>query len=161
VLVRHVQLHRLRARGFERHRMRPDERRIVELHDVIRPARQQLANLAPLEPRSPRLLRRERGQPPPTAAQFVAVHARVLGKGLRRRGGVQEVIRVHAVHHVYMMAGVPERVRQAVDVHRVAAEAVRRVEGREVQEVQRPSGVPRTAHAGVSRCSQGHAADPE
>ena len=49
---------------------------------------------------------------------------------------VEQVIRIAAVHDVHLVVRVGERVRQTMQIDRIAAEAVRRVEGREVEEAE-------------------------
>jgi hypothetical protein len=55
-----------------------------------------------------------------------------------RRGRVQQVVRVAAMRDVDVMPLVAKRMRQPVQVDGVAAEAPRRVERRQVEEVQGP-----------------------
>ncbi len=67
----------------------------------------------------------------------MANDARMLGKADLRLGGVLQVIRVHAVDDVAVMAHVTQRVTKAMNIHRVAAKTVWRVKRCQVQEVQR------------------------
>jgi hypothetical protein len=66
----------------------------------------------------------------------------MLGERDLRTSGMQEMVRVDAVCDVDVVAGVPQRVREAIDAHPVAAKAVRRIERGEKEELQRPAHVP-------------------
>jgi hypothetical protein len=49
-----------------------------------------------------------------------------------RLGRVQQMIGVNAVNDINLMPGVAQRMAQAIEIHRVATEAVGRIEGCEV-----------------------------
>src|SRR5262245_38425260 len=106
------------------------------MNDVVRLAVEHRLDRPLLEPRPPRLLCEERGEPAPPAPQFVAPDAGMLTEGDLWLGRVEKVVCVDAVHHIHVVAAVGERMRETVDVHRVPAEAVRRVERGEVQKAE-------------------------
>src|SRR5215831_3782596 len=54
----------------------------------------------------------------------------------RRLARMQQVIRIHAMNHVYVMPLVAEGVRQAIQLHAVTAEAVRRIKRAQVQKIK-------------------------
>jgi hypothetical protein len=45
------------------------------------------------------------------------------------------MVRINIVNHINRMTGVAERVAQPVNVHRVAAEMVRRIKCRQMQKI--------------------------
>ena len=110
----------------------------MKMHDVMGPAAEHLLDLALLQPRCSRLLRQNRRQRPCTTVQAVDRHVRVIGKRHRRRLWMEQAVGIETVHDVHVMALIAERMRQAVDVHRIAAEVVRRIERRQMQEIERP-----------------------
>src|SRR6266850_6326611 len=65
-------------------------------------------------------------------------HMRVIGEYDVRLGWVCQMIGVNAVDDIDVMTGVTERVRQTIDIHRIAAEAVWWIESRQMQEIERP-----------------------
>src|SRR5258706_16146101 len=96
-----------------------------------------------LEERAPRLLRRQRREPPEGALEPVRGHVRVIVVAALRLPARRRAVRVFAVDHVDPVPAAPELVRQPVDEYAVAAEAVRRIEGRHHAKAQRPVGHPR------------------
>jgi hypothetical protein len=44
------------------------------------------------------------------------------------------------MHHIDMMARIAQSMRQAMDIHRIAAEAVRWIKGRNMEEIKRLHG---------------------
>src|SRR5205807_8363924 len=81
-------------------------------------------------------LREKRREPAATAAQFVTGNAGMLAKADGRLGRMQQMVRVVAVDHVNVMTLVGQGMAEPVQIHGVAAKAGRRVEGREVQNVE-------------------------
>ena len=79
----------------------------------------------------------QRTNPLHPVAEFVTVHVGMLGEGDGRRRGMQQMIRIDTVNHVDVMSHFAQRMRQAIDVHRIPAEAIRRVERRQVKKLQR------------------------
>ena len=63
---------------------------------------------------------------------------RMLGKSDRRVSRMRQMISVHAVHDVDVVAEISQRVSEPVNLHRIAAEAVRRIKRSEMQEIQSP-----------------------
>ena len=61
-------------------------------------------------------------------------------------GRVQQVIGVDTMNHIDVVAQITECMRQSINVHCIAAETVRRVECRQVQEIER------TAHYATTFC---------
>ena len=87
-------------------------------------------------------------------------HVGVVGESEFGFLGMEQMVRVNAVNHVDPWAGIAQRVRQTVDLHRVATEAVRRIEGGQVQELSGrliarppPAGLP-TSVAAASQVSR-------
>ena len=73
-------------------------------------------------------------------------HVRMAGKLDFWLGRVQQLIRVSTVNDIHPVPLVPEGVRQTINVHRVAAETVRRVKSRQMQKIER------TAHCVTTFC---------
>ena len=53
---------------------------------------------------------------------------------------MQQMVRIDTVDDVHMVAFIAQRVRKPIDVGRVSSEAVRRIERRQMKEIQRPRG---------------------
>ena len=79
----------------------------------------------------------QRPDPLPPATQFMAADVRVFGERDRRRPRMKQMVRIDAVHDIDVMPSLAERVGEPVDVHRVAAKAVGRIEGGEMKKAQR------------------------
>jgi hypothetical protein len=83
-------------------------------------------------------MRQERTKGPDRRAELVHMNVRMLGEdGLRRRG-MEQIVRVSTMRDVDVVSIVTERMRQPVNVDRIAAETPRGVERRDVKEVQGP-----------------------
>src|ERR1700722_462612 len=63
----------------------------------------------------------------------------MIRKRDRRRGGMQQMVGVLAVNDVDVMAAIRQRVRQSVDLHAIASKTIRRIEGGQMQKIQRPA----------------------
>jgi hypothetical protein len=58
---------------------------------------------------------------------------------LRRRGvGMQQMVGIQAMDHIYEMRRVAQRVRQPVQLHRVPSESIWWIERSQVEKIQRP-----------------------
>ena len=136
VLVRGVELERRRTGRRQRERVRPEQRDVVEVDHVVPALRQQRLQRRRLEQRPACLLRQQRRQPAEPAAQPVHVDVRMIRHRRGWLGRVQQVVAVEAVHHVHVMPVVSQCMSQPVEVDRVTAEAPRRVERGQVQDIQ-------------------------
>src|SRR5262245_51542674 len=88
----------------------------------------------------------ERRKPLVSAFQSVHGYVWVPGKFDFRLGRVQQFIRVSTVNDIHAVPLVSEGVRQSINVHRIPAETVWRVECRQVEKIER------TAHCVTTCC---------
>ena len=54
---------------------------------------------------------------------------------------MQEMVGIHAMDHIDVMAGIAQRMRQPVEIDCVPAKTVRRIERGQVQEIERTATV--------------------
>src|SRR5581483_8245215 len=66
----------------------------------------------------------------------MAGHARMFRECDRRVAGVKQAVGIRAVHDIHMMALIGQRMREAVDLHPIAAERVRRIKRREMKKAE-------------------------
>jgi hypothetical protein len=109
------------------------------MYDIIRLAIKYSAESLVLQHRSAGLLREQWRQPFVAAAQSVNRHVGMFYEPDFRLTRVQHVVRINAVDDIDLMPGVSECVAETIEIHGVTAETVRRIERRQVEEVQRPS----------------------
>ena len=109
----------------------------MEMDDVPGATVHHFLDLTLLEQRTAALMCKQWRQRADAAPHLVAQYTGMVGKGDGRLCRVQQSIRVHAVHHLDVIACVRLHVCQPVNVHGVPTEAVWRVERGEMKDVQR------------------------
>ena len=109
----------------------------MKMDNVVTLGVKDFKNFAPLQTRIAGLLGNKRRKPPVSTSQAMHVHVWMIRKLDFWLARMQQVISIGAVNDIHSMPLVPEGVRQAINVHGIAAETVRRIESRQVEKVER------------------------
>ena len=134
VVVGRVELERVAA---EVENAGAEQRHQMEVDDVEPLAREDPPQLGQFQPGPAGQIRHERRERPGTALQAMHGHVLVLRELTSWRRLRQRPERIDAVDDRDPMATLRQLVREPIDVHRLAAEVVRRVEGRDHAERER------------------------
>src|SRR5438445_12867988 len=130
ILMSRVNLEWTTGVRIEREDARSEERRVVVVNHVGPRSIQDLADLCLLEKGPSGLLSQQRRKPSGSAAQAVHGHVPILDGNSLGRSGMEKVIGIDTVNDVDSMPSGAKSRSQSLDVNRVTAETVWRVERR-------------------------------
>ncbi len=129
---------------------RPEQGRLVEMDDVELLGGEDRVERARLQRRAPAQVGRERREAAEARPERVHRDVRMVRKLPARAGVGQELVRVDAVDDGDAVPGARELVREQVEVVRLAAVVVRRVEGADHAEGERFRGHRRSLTVGAA-----------